>query len=128
MWASRRSLLGILFLLAAISVAAPADAQQAQRRDSRRLTNAELVQANISDTFDAVRALRPHWLNPRGQSSMRGQTSIKLFVDGVPRGSVEALRSLPIHNIAQIQYYNSSEATQRWGTDHAAGALVVKTM
>lgn len=124
---TRRITAGLVVAIALIT-APQADAQEARRRDTNRITQADLAELSITDTFDAVRSLRPTWLHQRGQSSMRGSTEVRVYIDGVPRGTVETLRSLPLHTIASLQFFGAREATQRWGTDHATGVILVRSL
>ncbi len=118
----------LVLALLALATAAGADAQDVRSRETNRLTRADLAEMNTTDALDAVRSLRPNWLNQRGQGSFRGGVPVRVYIDGVPRGTAEALRAVPLHTIASIQYLGSREATQRWGTDHASGVIMVRTM
>jgi hypothetical protein len=118
----------LVLVILALAAAPPADAQQARSREANRITRVDLAEMNTTDALDAVRSLRPNWLNQRGQGSFRGGTPVRVYIDGVPRGTVEVLRSVPLHTIASMQYLGSREATQRWGTDHASGVIMVRTM
>jgi hypothetical protein len=123
----RRAPFLLLPVLVALAFAIPAEAQRAQseQRDPRRLSHVELTESNSRDALDAIRKLRPHWLSTRGQQSFRTQPTVRLYVDGVPRRSIEELRQIQPGHVRSIEYLNGGEATTRWGTGHAAGAIVV---
>jgi hypothetical protein len=125
---SRTMIAALVVALLGVGLAPPSDAQEVRRRDANRITRADLAELGTTDALDAVRSLRPNWLNQRGQGSFRGAAPVRVYVDGVPRGTVETLRSLPIHAIGSMQYFGAREATQRWGTDHASGVIMVRTL
>jgi hypothetical protein len=44
----------------------------------------------------------------------------------VRRGGPEALRQIRIQELEEIRFISATDATTRWGTDHAGGAIEVK--
>ena len=86
---------------------------------SNRIVMAELEGLGKLDALQAVQRLRPRWLQSRGD----GQPT--LYVDGAPRGNVEDLRFMPSDQIEQIDYLSASDATNRFGTGHQGGAILV---
>ena len=79
--------------------------------------------------FEAVRALRPRWLQARNVASLRSQTrhTPRVYVDGHFRGEVNELSRLVPHEVAEIRFMSASDATTRFGTNHIAGAIVITT-
>jgi hypothetical protein len=80
-----------------------------------------------SDVLSLVQSLRPRWLRVRGASSIAGRETVQVYLDGSRLGGPESLRQLSTHSIGSLRYLDGLEATQRWGLDHGAGAIVVST-
>lgn len=121
--------LTVLLLMAACTSAQtdPAVGEVRPRRDSARLTTQELSQTHATDAYEAIRILRPAWLRQRGQASVTQPSTVMVYVDNVQMGGPEVLRNIPITNITDLQYLDASSATQRWGTNHVHGAILVST-
>ncbi|HSL70752.1 MAG TPA: hypothetical protein VK864_10960 [Longimicrobiales bacterium] len=97
-------------------------------RPSRDLITREQIESNsATDVFDLVQRLRPDALRERGASSMtQGRATPIVYIDGVRRGSTEVLRGLRTSDVEEIRFVSATDATTRWGTDHAAGAIDIK--
>ena len=123
--------LRILLQLAVIlTVATACTAKTAPGTPMQRnmLSEPEMLKAGYPDAFTTVQTLRPHWMQRRGSTSLRGGgESIKVYLDGALMGSVEALKQITTRSIFSIRYLDGIEASQRWGLDHGAGAIVVST-
>ena len=120
----------VLLLLSACSSPQrdPATGELQPRRDSSRLTPAELQETRANDAYEAIRVLRPAWLRQRGQASITQQSTVVVYMDDFQLGGPESLRSIPITSITGIQFLDASTATQRWGTNHVHGAILISTM
>lgn len=132
---------GLLFLsvaLAACSSGASAPAAQAgdtapkpaPARSSRNvLLRTELndVQQAEMNAFQAIRQFRPNMLTGTNAASMGGAygPGITVFLNGNKQGGLEALSNIRMIEVEKIEYINGSEATQRFGTGYAGGALLV---
>lgn len=115
-------------LLALLAASACATAPRAAGPAGDSLTAAQLVETRQRDAYEAVRALRPEWLRGRARSALTpGGGSPAVFIDGSPPQDASILRTIPAGDVASIRYLGSSDATTRFGTGHAAGALVVRT-
>ena len=91
------------------------------RRDPNRITVEELADYTTLTALDAVRRLRPRWLQGRGAGNMP-----QLIVDGARMGDAQnPLRSLSVSDIQEIRYLTASDATMRYGTNFPGGAIVV---
>ncbi len=93
------------------------------------ITSEELMEVPYNTVFEAVRALRPRWLQTRNVSSLRSQErrTPRVYVDGQLRGEVNELSRLVPHEVAEMRFMSASDATTRFGTNHIAGAIVVTT-
>lgn len=115
--------------VACASSAGPAgDGAPSNRRDPDRIDAEELSGISAGNAFDVVQALRPAWLRSRpGARSFGGGGSVRVYVDGVSLGGVAALRNISRDAIVSMEYLDPARATQRWGTGHGAGAILVST-
>ena len=137
---SRTSLLLVLALACVHSVA---EAQTASkpRRDRNVLTAEEIDEASASTVYELVRSKRPRWLSVRGSSTLRtaagtdmlgrpmiypAEAEIAVYFDDVKRGSQETLRSISTNTVETIQYLDAASATQRFGTNHEYGAILIR--
>lgn len=96
-------------------------------RSSMVITSDELDAITVPTVYEAVERLRPQFLRSRGASSVRSpQPTIPVvYVAGVRYGGPDSLRQLRTSDVREIRYLNASDATTRYGTDHAGGAIIV---
>jgi len=94
------------------------------------LTAAEIVTSRVTDAYQAVVQLRPEFLRRRGGTvtmSFNAPTVV-VYLDELPYGTVESLRSIPLERVRLIRYIPAAEADLRWGGTHSAGAILVTTL
>ena len=92
------------------------------------LTLQELSESSAPNAYEIVRQLRPYWLRPRGPVSARNPSpEIPVYLDDVRIGAIRELERIPRTTIKEMRYYTASDATNRWGTGHARGAIAVRT-
>ena len=130
-------LLGVAVALAACSSGGSAPAQAgeaapspAPTRSSRNVllrTELNEVQQAEMDAFTAIRQFRPNMLTGTNASTMGGGygAAMTVFLNGNKQGGVEALRNIRMIEVEKIEYINGAEATQRFGTGYAGGAIMV---
>jgi hypothetical protein len=99
----------------------------AARWDRMVITEAEMDASSHADAFSLVQSLRPQWLRVRGTTSLAAPEVVRVYLDGSLLGGPEYLRQIPTHSISSLRYMDGLEATQRWGLDHGAGAIMVST-
>ncbi|MDQ3515676.1 MAG: hypothetical protein M3403_02735 [Gemmatimonadota bacterium] len=133
----------LLLVLALVCVQSVAEAQTASkpRRDRNVLTAEEIDEASASTVYELVRSKRPRWLSVRGSSTLRtsagtdmlgkpmtypAEAEIAVYIDDVKHGSQETLRSMSTNTIETIQYLDAGSATQRFGTNHEYGAILIR--
>ena len=95
------------------------------------LTAAEIVASRVSDAYQAVTQLRPDFLRRRSNSVTMAQArpiAMSVYLDELPFGGIESLRSVPLERVRIIRYLSPFEADLRWGGSHPAGAILVTTM
>ena len=118
----------ILILVVLASGCAPPGGT-GERRDRDLLTREELEGMDHLSAFDAVRRLRPTWLQAeRGRDSFVAQDrrSTRVYVNGVRYGDKASLQSIQVRDVESIRFLDKREATTRFGTDHAEGAILVR--
>jgi hypothetical protein len=75
-----------------------------------------------------IEQLRPQFLRVRGTTTLgNAQTGdvIWVYFDGTRMGTLEVLNNIGAHEIREIRYLSPSEATNRYGTGHVQGAILV---
>lgn len=137
---TRTAIVSLVILLGA---QAPAHAQGAPKRarDRNALAAAEIEGSTAASVYQLIQQKRPRWLFPRGSSTLRTQAGTDLFgrptespaepaiavyVDDIRFGTQEALRTMSLHMVESMQYLDAVTATQRFGTNHEYGAILVR--
>ncbi|MEJ2217104.1 MAG: hypothetical protein P8099_10865 [Gemmatimonadota bacterium] len=104
------------------------DSAPRARRSSDIITAEELQQATgLSTAYDAVQRLRPQFLRIRGPSTIAGAEGPRVYVNGMERGGVDALRQIGIMEVKEIRYINARDATTKYGTGVSQGVIEVTT-
>ena len=99
-----------------------------ERKDPNVITEAELATRSTLTARQAIEQLRPQFLRVRGMTTLgNAQTSdvIWVYLDGTRMGTLEVLSNIGAHEIREIRYLSPSEATNRYGTGHVQGAIVI---
>ena len=92
---------------------------------------AELGKARSA--YDLVEGLRPSMLASRGTSAgsqsrsqlWEASSRIKVYLDGFRYGGVESLATIPASTVVEVRWLSALDATTRFGTGNAAGAIAV---
>jgi hypothetical protein len=73
--------------------------------------------ADVNTAYDAVQRLRSNWLAPHGAASSNSTVSnyASVFVDGQAQGDVNALKGIPAYYVAEIRYYDVTQAGAKFG-------------
>ena len=58
-------------------------------------------------------------------SITQGPQDVVVYVDNTRMGGPATLAQIPITDVKEIQYLNGTDATQRYGTGHGSGAIIV---
>ena len=99
-----------------------------QRKDPNVITEAELASRSSLTARQVIEQLRPQFLRVRGTTTLgnaQTQDVIWVYFDGTRMGDVSVLNNIGVHEIREIRYLNPSEATNRYGTGHVQGAILV---
>jgi hypothetical protein len=81
-----------------------------------------------ADAYEAISGLRPEYL--RAGVVDGGQISVatpSVFVNDAFNGNIESLRSIPASLIEEAAFLRPAESRRRFGRDHAAGAILIRT-
>jgi hypothetical protein len=117
-----------VILLAGIVLTGCGSSGATTEREATNVLSFEDVAAPYQTAFDAVNALRPHWLRPRGgRSSLMMTDRIQVYLDENHAGDVSALRGISMIDVATIRFIDGTAAAARWGLDHGAGVISVTT-
>jgi hypothetical protein len=122
---SLRGKLTVLLAASCVCVMSSASPLRAQNRQRDVITHDELLVAHSSlDLYQAIRGLRPHFLDaPLGARTRTVPTSF--YVDGIRQNGVEALRSIPAATVERVAYLDPSKAESELGHRAAGGAVMV---
>jgi hypothetical protein len=100
----------------------------AHRGSSDRITADELATIDVQNALQAVQRLRPSFLQNRGGASSsitQGPQDVVVYVDQTRMGGPSTLAQIPITDVKEIQHLSGTDATQRYGTGHGSGAIIV---
>ena len=107
------------------------------------ITLAELAEIPAANALDAVRSLRPQWLQERGETlgsmgtlvgdtqgagagqvtTIPGEQRIGAFLDGVRLADFTALRDIPLNTVRRIEFRTGSVSAS--GPGHVQRAILV---
>ena len=93
------------------------------------ITAAEIVAARVTDVYQAVAQLRPEFLNRRSVDPIASrQGAIAVYLNEMPIGNEEALRTIPLDEVRQIRFMTRTQAEFRYGRSFPRGVIVVTTL
>jgi hypothetical protein len=93
------------------------------------LSATEIRQGRFNNAYEAVRALRPLFLNSRGPTSILEQppNDIVVIINGQIYGGVDELRALPAGEVAWLRRLSASDVYYKLGRTAPSGGIEVKT-
>lgn len=106
-----------------------AGAAPSTRRSTSVITSEELSETNAQNAYYAIQMLRPGWFRSRARTSLGAGGAadpMYVYLDNTRYGTIQSLQQMSLSGIAEIRYMDASEATNRFGTGHAMGAIVIK--
>lgn len=114
-------------LLVVLAACASGGGDGSPRRDRNLITLEELEGLQQFTLLDAIRRLRPRWLQASRAMNFRGspQEFPRVVLDRIPQGGLEALRQLPVSDVQEVRFLSAADATVKYGTGYAAGAIEV---
>ena len=79
-----------------------------------------------TNALEAIQRLRPNFLSTRGPGTINAvDEGIIVYANGIRLGGTDTLRDLPVVEIKEIRYMSAADATQRFGTGHSHGAILI---
>jgi len=97
-------------------------------RSTGDITRADLDDASYTSAHHAIERLRPSWLRRHGARTLSNPDPRPVvWVDGIRLGRIEELLNIRAETVEIISLLSPIDATTRFGTGHASGALVVRT-
>ena len=122
--------------VAATPQAANASVAGNARRNTNTITASELTESSAQNLYQAVQILRPQWLRARPRTTMGAASSrtggataadqTVVYLEQNRYGGLTSLQQLTASGVAEIRFYDGVEATNRFGSGHTAGAIVVR--
>jgi hypothetical protein len=93
----------------------------------------EIAESHALTAYEAVELTRRRWLVQRnlraGATPAMGSTAGEpvVYLDGVRVGTLDELRRIRADMVQKMEYLTPSDATNRFGTNHDSGAILVTT-
>ena len=132
MHGARRVLAAAMVALAACASGGAGSGVASRAPNPSVISTEEIEASSGSNAYEVIQRLRPNFLRTRGAvHGTPGATNAIESVDLVVYlnenrlGGSDQLRQIAKTDIREIRYFNSSEATTKWGTGHSAGAIQV---
>ena len=120
---------GGLMLAMAAGAAVPS-VTQAQRRSRDRITREEILKSAFAgqDLHAAIKALRPHFLQPPRARSMGSSrmSPLAVYVDRVRQSGVDMLLQIRANTIEEARYLDPVQSETDYGGTANGGAIVIK--
>ena len=128
----RKSLAGLALaaLAAACASSGTRAGRTAPRQDQYLITAEELATANVSNVYEGILQLRPMWMGrriPMTNVSAGSQTAYVVYVDRVRLGGLDALRGIPLANVATVRFLAANQAMGDFRQDEMLGTIQVTT-
>lgn len=120
--------MGFFLLIALATAGACAGGRKgAQQIDRSLIAETEIRSvAQGTSVTQIVQRYRPEWLRGRGRTTIRGRrATLMVYVNDQRTVDMEMLNSLTAEQVREIRFLDAVAATQRFGTDHGAGALMI---
>jgi hypothetical protein len=129
----RRSLVLTVLLPVLAVVTACASSPNRSMADRDRIGRETIARSTATDVYQLIQSERPAWIRARAGVTARiaddslEDAPIMAYVDNVRLGTLQDLATVPTHGVTEVRRLSARDATQRFGTGHARGAIVVST-
>jgi len=89
----------------------------------------ELKQSGTNTAIEAIRRLRPQWLNYQAPTSVSNPIppTPVVYVDGTYLGDLSALNQILVSQLDGLSFYKAPEAMIKFGTNRTGGVIAVTT-
>jgi hypothetical protein len=126
--------IAVAAILGCASAGGSSDTAGTGARSNPKLLTAEeiaVAHADVNSTYEAIARLRPSWLathGPTSASTEGGAGLATVFINGVQHGDLSSLRTIPAYQVADIHYYDVTEAGARYGfKGGTSGVIDIRT-
>ncbi len=109
----------------ACSSSRPSSAPAPTHHSGSSITAEEISGTGTTNLYDAIQRLRPQWLTSTRVRRGGSGDDLIVYLDSNRYGTMSSLRQLSVGGVQEIRYYGASEATNRYGTGHTGGAILV---
>ena len=118
----------LLFLTGCAS--APAASGSSSRAGGDVITRAELADPSLvgSTVVDAIRRLRPRFLNERSGGLRGASEGAMVSLNGGPPGELSELSRVEIGDVQEIRYLTTADANLRFGLAGSMRPVLVVTL
>jgi hypothetical protein len=118
-----------LFPLLLILASCAASSGGGPRRSARTLFADEITEAGVITAAGAIEQLRPQWLNTRSTPTANNPDGSPptLYLDGIRMDSIRELERIRASRVEEMRFLSPTDATNRYGTGHTGGAILVTT-
>ena len=116
-------------------------------RGRNLISASEIAESGAMNAYELVSTTRKEWLQTRGTNSwaesargsasgaggatsmsvVPGRDKIIVYYNDVRLGGVEAMRDIPVETLTSVQFFDGRQASMRFGTGHAHGAIVLSS-
>jgi hypothetical protein len=126
-----RSFFAALALIASSGCASapPANTETGARTQRRAdvIAEDELRRSDAVNVLEAIRQLRPRFLQQRGDASINARSGMQVvvYIDDMRAGQLEVLESLHPTEVREIRHLDGPQASARFGLNHGGGAILV---
>ncbi len=99
------------------------------RRSSRVLTADEIAEVAVTTAYEALERYRPQWLRSRASPTFNNPNASPpvLYLDGIRLDDISELGGIRADVVERMEYLSPSDATNRFGTNHNGGAILITT-
>lgn len=125
----------------------PMDVQPQPMRGRNVITAKQIAESGAMNAYELINTLRKDWLQTRGTNSwgesargsgsgsgggaamtvVPGRDKVIVYYDGIRLGGVDDMREIPVEPLTSVQFFDGRQATMRFGSGHAHGAILLST-
>lgn len=97
--------------------------------DASTITQIELDESGMPTVYDAIRKLRPNFLNYQPPTSIQNPSprQPEVYLNETHVGDLSTLQQFQTSQIGFVKFYKSAEAIIKYGTNRAGGVIALTT-
>ena len=95
--------------------------------NANAISKFELQNSSTQTAYEAIRKLRPNFLNYRAQESVSNpaQGVPVVYLNDRFAGEINLLNQIFVSQVESIRFYKSSDAVIKYGTDRIGGVIAI---